>query len=91
MSGKTKKTTADRTSRNDGDKHQVSYSASKVSNRLSLSFYGEDTLKKQKQVILDSYDDIHKSEPIELLPTKAISHSKKKLNKPKTPVIRIKQ
>lgn len=91
MSGKSKKTTADRTSRNDYENHQISYSASKVSNRLSLSFYGEDTLKKHKQVILDSYDDAQKSEPIEPRQPKNYSYSKKKINKPKTPVIRIKQ
>lgn len=26
-------------------------------NRLSLSFYAENTLKMQKQVIMDAYDD----------------------------------
>lgn len=61
MSGKSKKTTADRTSRNEPDNHPISYSASKVSNRLSLSFYGEDTLKRNKQVILDTYDELQNS------------------------------
>lgn len=64
MSGKTKKSTADRSSRNnDHDNHQISYSASKVNNRLSLSFYAEDTLKKQRQVILDTYDEFEDPEP----------------------------
>ena len=65
MSGKSKKTTADRTNRNEHENHLISYSASKISNRLSLSFYGEDTLKKQKQVIFDNYDEIHNSEPFD--------------------------
>lgn len=55
MSGKTKKSTADRTNRNEYDNDRISYSASKVVNRLSLSFYGEDTLKQQKQIICDTY------------------------------------
>ena len=91
MSAKSKKSTADKTNRNEHENHLISYSASKISNRLSLSFYGEDTLKKQKQVILDNYDEVHNSEPACRRDIKTYSYSKKKLVKPKTPTIRIKQ
>lgn len=55
MSGKSKKTTADRTVRNDYESNHIAYSTSKITNRLSLSFYGEDTLKQRKQIICDTY------------------------------------
>jgi hypothetical protein len=57
MSGKSKKTTADKTVCNEKETKYISQSASKMVNRLSLSFYAENTLKMQKQVILDTYDD----------------------------------
>lgn len=53
MSFKSKKTTADKTSRGEKEVKVVSKSVAKMINRLSLSFYAEDTLKKNKQVILD--------------------------------------
>lgn len=31
--------------------------SSKVIKRLSLSFYGEDIIKQQKQIIWDTYDE----------------------------------
>ena len=57
MSGKSKKTTADRTVKNQYENNHITFSASKITNRLSLSFYGQDTLKQRKQIILDTYEE----------------------------------
>ena len=59
MSGKTKKTTitADKTHQNSGDTPNISLASSKIVKRLSVSFYGEDIMKQQKQIIWDTYDD----------------------------------
>jgi hypothetical protein len=38
-----------------------------MGNRLSLSFYGDAILKMQKQVIMDTYDDLENESPSLLL------------------------
>lgn len=58
-------------------------------NRLSLSFYGENTLKMNKQVILDTYDDYESDSPLNRQPNKPTSLSRGKLTKPKTPIVRV--
>ena len=57
-------------------------------NKLSLSFYAENTLKMQKQVILDTYDDFETESPISRTELKPNSLSRGKIAKPKTPIIR---
>lgn len=90
MSVKSKKTTADRTARNEKETKYISHSATKMVNRLSLSFYGEDTLKMHKQVILDTYDNFDSESQANStrITAKPTSYSKNKIAKPKTPVIR---
>ena len=57
-------------------------------NRLSLSFYDENTLKMQKQVILDTYDDYQYETPLRGTITRPDSLSKDKILKNKTPLIK---
>ena len=35
----------------------ISLASTKMLKRLSFSFYGEDIIKQQKQIILDTYDE----------------------------------
>lgn len=64
MSLKSKRTTADKDPNGDypekrdlesgnGLEPKILFSSSKMLKKLSLSFYGEDTMRKQKQVIYD--------------------------------------
>lgn len=57
-------------------------------NRLSLSFYAEDTLKMNKQVILDDCQEVGSIFEDVVPVVKPASCSKNKISKPKTPVIR---
>ena len=58
-----------------------------MTNRLSLSFYAENTLKMNKQVILDTYDDLQPLSPEIKSISKPASLTKCKITKPKTPVL----
>lgn len=57
-------------------------------NRLSLSFYAENTLRMHKQVILDDCEEVGGGFEDALPVCKPVSCSKNKISKPKTPVIR---
>lgn len=90
MSGKSKKTTADRTVKNDQDSNNIVFSTTRVTKQLSLSFYGEDTLKNRKQVIYDDYGEFEETFTPQKNTKKHFSYSKPNIRKPKTPIIRIK-
>lgn len=89
MSGKSKKTTAEKTVKSEKQTKYISHSASKMVNRLSLSFYGEATLKMQKQVIMDNCDDYFEEDcqPFQII-TNTTSYSQGKAVVPKASIVR---
>ena len=56
MSGKTKKTTTtgEKNHANVGDTNNISLTSSKIIKKLSISFYGHNIMKQQKQIIWDT-------------------------------------
>lgn len=56
-----------------------------------MSFYGEDTLKQRKQIILDTYEDVPDTYTPKKDYQKRYSYAKNRLSKPKTPVLKLKQ
>lgn len=91
MSGKSKKTaaTVEKTNPQNPDIFSVSLASTKAIKKLSLSFYGDDTMKQQKQFIFDTYEERQPKSTKKSM-QKNRSQTAKKSIKPKTPIPRMK-
>jgi hypothetical protein len=90
MSGKSKKTTIPK-EKGSGQlevQDNICLTSEKQLKKLSASFYGEDTMKQQKQIILDTYEDYSTESNIRR--HRYQSNPIKKNVKCKTPTTRIK-